>query len=56
MVGSALLRDVHGETQPVCLKVPFGAFAIASEGFSSGLTTAPGGLSGSESPRMRWTN
>lgn len=56
MVGSPLLRDVHGETQPGCLKLPFGHFAVASEGFLSGLTTAPSGLSGSESPRVPWTN
>lgn len=56
VVGSPLLRDVHGETQPGCLELPFGRFAVASEGFSSGLTAAPGSLSGSESPRMPCTN
>ena len=55
MVGSALLGVVPGESQPVCI-VPFGDFAIASEGFSSGLTTFPSGLSGSDSPRLPWTN
>lgn len=53
--GSASLRDVHGETQPGCLELPFRGFTVASEGFSSGLTTAPGSLSGSESPRVPWT-
>lgn len=44
VVGSALLRAVRGGTQPGCLQLPFRALADTSEGFSSGLTTVPGGF------------
>lgn len=51
MLGWASLRGAQGETQPGCLEVPFGGLADAGGSFSSGLSTAAGGLSGSEGPR-----